>query len=1528
METMRPDDRRTAAGGPATHRRRRLLRLPLVFAVLALLAVPSGGGADINAADEVHYTFTGATSVAFDWRGTATDLRYGTTSGYGQTATAQSPSPAPISSTGPFQEVQLTGLQAGTTYHYSIGGAADQTFETAPTGNFRFDVMADVGSSHDYSNVMPIQNMIAGDNPDFVLVPGDLSYGYPFGQPSVDQHFNDVMAWSQRAAYMPAWGNHEWESPSVDDLRNYKGRFMLPHAQTTPSAPSPGCCGEDWSWFDAGSTRFISYPEPYSNSTWTAWTQAADPVFAAAQSDPSIHFIVTFGHRPAYSTGFHSGSPDLASVLNTFGDRYSKYQLNLNGHSHNYERFEPIHGVTHVTTGGGGSPLELPWSGADSRTVFRAMHNEYLRVDVSSTGIRVDAICGPATSQDDIGCVQGSVIDSFTLGTNPPPPPPPPPTLYVEKTDPNCTDSGTGSLAQPFCTIKPAAQRVQAGQTVRVGAGSYNEQVTPAASGTAAAPINFVAAPGTRPVVSGNTPSGTRDAFYIVNLSHITVQGFTVSGTVGDAIIVKNSTNITIRGNTVSYAGLPVQNSTAKGIRLEGSTDCVVATNKVHHNTYFGIYLMAGSTRNTVVGNDVYQNAAQYDRVAAGIRLYGASGNTIKSNVTHGNEDSGIEFFSSSNDNLVVGNVTYANGDHGIDNNVSTGQRIISNTVHGNVTAGINAEGGSTGTTIANNISADNGVNSPRTRSNIRVDATSTSGSSMDYDMVNLSAPGTTLIWGSTSYSSLTAFVAATGKETHGIQGNPGWADPAGGDFALSAGSPAIDSANSGASGETTTDARDNPRLDDPATPNTGVGPRRYDDRGALEYQLEEVVDAPPNVVLNPSVTAGTAPLQVTADASGSTDTDATPIETYNFNFGDGTVTGAQAGATASHTYTTPGTYTLTVTVTDHGGLASTATNQIRVNAPADAPPSAVVAVTPASGTVPLQVTADASGSSDGDSTPIATYAFDFGDGTVTGAGAAATANHTYQAAGTYTVTVTVTDTGGLSSTGSTQVTASAPFDAPPSAAIDLTPSSGMAPLAVTADASRSTDADATPIQSYRFDFGDGSTAGPQPGPNATHTYLFAGTYTVTVTVTDTAGLVGVATRQVAVDPADAPPVAAVSVNPSSGFAPLDVTADASASTDTDAHPIATYNFDFGDGSSSGPQPAATATHRYVSAGTYTVTVTVTDTAGLSSTASTQLTVAAPDAPPSAVLSASPHSGSTPLAVTADASGSSDGDATPISSYRFDFGDGTVVGPQSGATATHTYTTAGVFTITVTVTDTGGLSSTATTQITASAPDLPPSAAMTVTPASGLAPLQVSANASASTDTDSTPIDTYKFQFGDGSAAVGPQASAVATHTYAAAGTYTVKVTVTDTAGFSSTATVQVTAYANFVGNASFETDLSGWNTSGGGTGIVLSRVSGGHAGSWAAKLANGGPGAATILLNDSPDWAKPTASGTYTGTLWVRGDTAGAALKLRFREYNGNTLAGTTIANATVSTTWQSVTVSHTVLAPGSTLDLNAYVT
>ena len=405
---------------------RRFALLTLAVAALSLgMGVRSALGAGGDVVDEVHYTFTGTTSIAFDWRGSATELRYGLDASYGSTATGTAPTPLPWSSSGPFREAEITGLAPGTTYHYSIGGGPDHTFHTAPTGDLRFDVQADVGSSRDARTAIT-QADIAADDPSFALVPGDLSYADQYGTSAVDRHFNDVMAWSQTAAYMPTWGNHEWKSPpsADDDLRNYRGRFMLPHSQTSPGTTGIDACSaacDDWGWFDAGGIRFISYPEPYPGA-WTDWTSKATTIFQQAQGDASIRYIVSFGHRPAYSTGSHSGDSTLAGILNGFGDKYSKYVLNLNGHSHDYERFQPIHGVTHVTTGGGGEDQETTTTPPAPRTVVRALHLEHLRVDVTSSGMSIQAICGAASKYEDTSCRHGTVLDSFTIAAPRPAP--------------------------------------------------------------------------------------------------------------------------------------------------------------------------------------------------------------------------------------------------------------------------------------------------------------------------------------------------------------------------------------------------------------------------------------------------------------------------------------------------------------------------------------------------------------------------------------------------------------------------------------------------------------------------------------------------------------------------------------------------------------------------------------------------------------------------------------------------------------------------------------------------------------------------------------------------------------------------------------------------------------------------------------------------------------------------------------------------------------------------------------------------
>jgi PKD repeat protein len=251
-----------------------------------------------------------------------------------------------------------------------------------------------------------------------------------------------------------------------------------------------------------------------------------------------------------------------------------------------------------------------------------------------------------------------------------------------------------------------------------------------------------------------------------------------------------------------------------------------------------------------------------------------------------------------------------------------------------------------------------------------------------------------------------------------------------------------------------------------------------------------------------------TPALTVRADGSTSTDPDFTPIASYTFDWGDGTTntTTTAPTATAQHTYAAAGTYSVKLIATDTGGNASTQVTQsinvIAENAPT-AQLTATQLVTPA-----LTVRADASTSSDTDLTPIASYRFTFGDGTaaVTTTAPNAIAQHTYGAAGTYTVTLTATDTGGNTSAPVTQ-SINVMAETPPTARLTATQVANPA-TTVSADASTSTDADMTPIASYRFDWGDGTTPTNTTAPTATaqHTYANPGNFTVTVVVTDNVG--------------------------------------------------------------------------------------------------------------------------------------------------------------------------------------------------------------------------------------------------------------------------------------------------------------------------------------------------------------------------------------------------------------------------------------
>src|SRR6201982_2645224 len=161
-------------------------------------------------------------------------------------------------------------------------------------------------------------------------------------------------------------------------------------------------------------------------------------------------------------------------------------------------------------------------------------------------------------------------------------------TWMVDNTNSNCSDTGSGTAAQPFCTIAAAAKKAGAGDTVTVNAGTYaGTSVNPANSGTAGSPITFTASPGV--TING----GTR-AVALSNRNYITIRRFTITGTSSYGISVSGGSNVTIASNTESFAGTPIT-SPAMGIYLSNLAGGLVQGNFTHDNSAQRIYL-TGST--------------------------------------------------------------------------------------------------------------------------------------------------------------------------------------------------------------------------------------------------------------------------------------------------------------------------------------------------------------------------------------------------------------------------------------------------------------------------------------------------------------------------------------------------------------------------------------------------------------------------------------------------------------------------------------------------------------------------------------------------------------------------------------------------------------------------------------------------------------------------------------------------------------------------------------------------------------------
>ncbi len=415
-------------------------------------------------------------------------------------------------------------------------------------------------------------------------------------------------------------------------------------------------------------------------------------------------------------------------------------------------------------------------------------------------------------------------------------------TIYVDNTNKSCTDSGSGTTVAPFCTISAAAAAAQPGQTVQVAYGEY-ASTTITRSGTVGEPITFdgdIGDEGAGAMVGDQLFDA--HGFVIDGASNIVLRGFGPAGFTSP-VLVQNATNVTVDQINTSAPSAGV------GIEVSGTSSDV-----------------------TLSRNDI----GAIDGTAVGIQV-----------------DSGAQ------DVTITTNAVESDGVTGISVEGAAGTVVNSNTLSTQCGAGIVLSGASTDSTVENNI-VDTAVRTDAEGScsakpnSIEVDASASSGTVADYNVIDPASGGALYDWNGTAYADLASFTAATSQGSHDIAADPDLTTTLG----TTDSSPAIDSADANAPGELSTDLIGNARVDDPGVVNTGTGAGYYD-RGAFELEAPLT-----NLTVSSAREIGGGPLDVTYTVK--IDNPWADSATFSVYFGDSTskvVTTTADTFSVSHTF-------------------------------------------------------------------------------------------------------------------------------------------------------------------------------------------------------------------------------------------------------------------------------------------------------------------------------------------------------------------------------------------------------------------------------------------------------------------------------------------------------------------------------------------------------------------------------------------------------------------------------------------------
>jgi gliding motility-associated-like protein len=481
-----------------------------------------------------------------------------------------------------------------------------------------------------------------------------------------------------------------------------------------------------------------------------------------------------------------------------------------------------------------------------------------------------------------------------------------------------------------------------------------------------------------------------------------------------------------------------------------------------------------------------------------------------------------------------------------------------------------------------------------------------------------------------------------------------------------------------------------------------------------------------------------------------------TTVKNWLWDFGDNTTAIVK---NPTHLYANPGSYNVRLTVSNENGCMTDTVQSVYVNH------KPVAVFTTSALDCPGQNITFTNNSTSVDGA-ITQWVWNYGDGQKNTLTSGAPFTHSYANAGIDTVTLTVITASGCKSIAASQIITIHPLPV-----VNFgSPNVCVSTPQLFRDST--TIADNTNNFTYVWNFGDANAVTSNPNTstiqNPSHTYTVPAVYTTTLTVTSTNGCITTKTKSFTVY---ALPTAAFTVADSTCLGNVTSFTDKSVVNNGSVN---TWLWDFGDGVTANTQNP---THTYPSIGNYNVQLTVSNSNSCTSLTTTKTIHISPL--PIASFSYSVPDCATNAVTFTDKSTTAE---RSITSWAWDFGDGSAITNTSKQPFQHTYVATGTYTVNLVVTTPEGCSSSITQSII-----------VNPLPVVDFKVPDVCTSDTYAKFTDKSSIAdhtesgfTYLWDFGDAKSTPGnPNTSTLQnpTHSYHNAGNFTVTLTITSSNG-------------------------------------------------------------------------------------------------------------------------------------------------